>query len=586
MRRFAKSAKVSLESIGAPVALALKPEQPHATTRGSLATLLRRSPTFKCCVRRIKRIAALVSAMAWFSSTSCFGATCSAPATFEAKVRTHPGAEAYTERGIWFSDHRKFACAVGDFQKAFELNPRSAHIAYLLGQSLYSSGDLEAAIGPLQQAVRLDPKVFEPHRILAAALDQMHHPAEAEIEWRAALAIDPKSAAALRALSKDLRAEKDYGAEITLLRPASHSAQFPPDLTEDLAVAYAQTGKLEDADQLLRTALHAHPDSSPLAETLAATLVLQARRQEAAGVLEAAIKHHPENLHLQVLYLWILVQQDEASKAEELASKLLQVAPHNWEVLYLKGVLERRAGEYLAAKDHLEQAVALNPSNFESHRNLGSVLAQLKDPQGAREQLQKAIELGDEDPAVRFELAGVLRTLGENQEAENQLKIYKQEAQEKSDLTQAYAKADFADQKLAAGETQQAITLYREALAANPRDASLAYKLAMACDKAGDAASERAALEQALQIDPNMGEAQNQLGYLASRAGDTASAEEHFRLAVRASPRFAKAWVNLAATLYLESKLSEAKDAVEHALRLEPGNPQAQKLSSQLESNP
>ncbi len=83
------------------------------------------------------------------------------------------------------------------------------------------------------------------------------------------------------------------------------------------------------------------------------------------------------------------------------------------------------------------------------------------------------------------------------QEAENQLKIYKQEAQEKSDLTQAYAKSDFADQKLAAGDTQQAIALYREALAANPRDASFAYKFAMALEKTGDTENERLALEQA-----------------------------------------------------------------------------------------
>ncbi len=172
----------------------------------------------------------------------------------------------------------------------------------------------------------------------------------------------------------------------------------------------------------------------------------------------------------------------------------------------------------------------MNPGHVESRRNLGSVLAQLNDPKGAQEQLQKAIDLGDEDPAVRFELAAVLRTLGENQEAENQLKIYKQEAQEKSDLTQAYAKSDFADQKLAAGDTQQAIALYREALAANPRDASLAYKLAMAFEKTGDTQNERAALEQAVQIDPQLAEAQNQLGYLASREGNTASAEEHFRV--------------------------------------------------------
>jgi Flp pilus assembly protein TadD len=464
------------------------------------------------------------------------------------------------------------------------MEPDSARLAYLRGESLYSSGNVKQAIGALQQSVRLDSKVLQPHLILGAALDQMHDTTDAEIEWRAALTIDPKSTTARAALSKDLLAEKDYGSEIALLRAASGSAQLTPDLTLDLALAYGQVGMLQDADSLLRTALRAHPASLPLAKALAATLVLQARREEAAGVLETAMKQHPADLSVQLLYLRLLVMQDEAAKAQQLGSKQLRVTPHNWEVLYLNGVLEQRAGEYAAARDHLQQAVALNPNHYESRRNLGSVLAKLKDNQGAREQLEKAIALGNHDPQVRFELAGVLRALGENEQAQEQFKLYQQEAQAKSDLTQAAAKAAFADQKLAAGDLKQAVDLYREAFAAAPKEASLAYKLAMALDQAGDPVNERAALEQAIQIDPGMAEAQNQLGYLASRAGETASAEEHFRLAVRASPGFAKAWVNLAATLYLESKLPEAKEAVERALQVEPGNPQAQKLSSALDS--
>jgi Flp pilus assembly protein TadD len=106
----------------------------------------------------------------------------------------------------------------------------------------------------------------------------------------------------------------------------------------------------------------------------------------------------------------------------------------------------------------------------------------------------------------------------------------------------------------------------------------------MALDKLGDTVNERLALEQTIQIDPNMAEAQNQLGYLALRAGETNSAEEHFRMAVHVSPGFAKAWVNLAATMYLESKLSEAKEAVERALQVEPDNLQAQKLNRVLDS--
>lgn len=96
--------------------------------------------------------------------------------------------------------------------------------------------------------------------------------------------------------------------------------------------------------------------------------------------------------------------------------------------------------------------------------------------------------------------------------------------------------------------------MYREAVDATPNDALLNFKLAMVLDRAGDTVAEKAALQQVIKIDPGFALAQNQIGYLASRDGDFAAAEEHFRLAVRAAPGFAEAWVNLAATLGVESR--------------------------------
>lgn len=65
------------------------------------------------------------------------------------------------------------------------MEPGSARLAYLLGVSLYSSGNVKESIAPLQQSVRLDSKVLQPHLILGAALDHVHDTTDAEIEWRA-----------------------------------------------------------------------------------------------------------------------------------------------------------------------------------------------------------------------------------------------------------------------------------------------------------------------------------------------------------------------------------------------------------------
>jgi Tfp pilus assembly protein PilF len=69
------------------------------------------------------------------------------------------------------------------------------------------------------------------------------------------------------------------------------------------------------------------------------------------------------------------------------------------------------------------------------------------------------------------------------------------------------------------------------------------------------------------------------MGYLAARGGDPARAEAFFRAAVQASPSYVVAWINLAATLASEEKWTEAKQAVDRALTIDPDNAAARQLN-------
>ena len=204
------------------------------------------------------------------------------------------------------------------------------------------------------------------------------------------------------------------------------------------------------------------------------------------------------------------------------------------------------------------------------------------DPSGAKVQLQKAIELGATEPEAHLELSKALRTLGETAAADEQLKLYQQAIQSKTNHEMAASKSSDAEQALDKGDSQKAVSLYREALEATPQDALLHYKLAIALDRAGDETGERAALEQAVQIDPNLAVAQNQLGYLFYKNGQLDIAEEHFRQAIRANPDFTQAWISLAATMASKSRFSEAQEAVAHALRLDPHNAEALQMKREL----
>lgn len=509
-------------------------------------------------------------------------AVCIPPQNLQFQLHYHPDADAYTTLGKWYGDQNQYDCAADAFRESLKLAPDSAEISYLLGLSLFFSGNTHDAVAALQKSIDLSPNAVKPHLLLASIYEQLQSREKAAAEYEAVLRIDPHSAVALHGLTKILVATNNYLAVISLL----HNAPLDEGLTTELARAYGKAHMFDQAAQLLISALHKYPSSLSLTSTLISVYVNQTRNQDAEQLAEKSALMHPNNAEAQTLYLHLLILNHNLDKARSLAKKLITAHPHDFEVLYLNGVLEREARQYDVARQHLEEAVAINPTHFNARYNLGIVLAELQDYSGAQIQLEKALSLGAgvSEPQVRYRLGSVLRALGKKDEAAEQFKITQDELQDTSNKTLAAGKSLEAETALKAGDTQKAIDSYRQALEATPKDALLNYKLAMVLDSTGDTASERAPLQQAIEADPSFALAQNQMGYVESRDGNYGSAEEHFRLAVQAAPAYAEAWINLAAALGMESRFADAEKAVTNALRLEPKNAQALQLRRSLDN--
>ena len=516
---------------------------------------------------------------------------CIRPTSLENQLRNHPSAALYTESGAWFEKHNEAQCAIKDYREAAGLDPQSAQVLLSLGRSLIGANQLQEAETVLRRSLAIAPDLIEAHENLALVLERLQKKDEAKLEWDAALKLKPNSVVALDGMAKHLISEGDPVAAITLLR----SVPANEDLTIDLAYAYTQAGSAADAEALLRKALSAAPSSFPLTQALVGLLVdehtFERTFQEPAEIAEHYAAAHPETVEAQRLYLRLLLawipsgaQAGDVARATPLARRLLTEHPQDAYFLYANGMLERQAGTYKHAKAHLEESVALDPSSARAHYELGMALAGLNDMAGAKREFLKSLALGNNEPAIHFQLARVLRTLGETEESQKQLKLYSDEMASASQERVAKLKEGQGDKALASGNATEAATYFRQAIDANPKDAMLNFKLAMALDKAGDFAGEKAALDRAVQIDATLAVAQNQLGYLASREGDTSTAEEHFRQAVKSAPAYAEAWVNLAATLGMESKIPEAQQAVAQALKADPNNATALQLQQDLKT--
>ena len=528
-------------------------------------------------IRRV-RLPGILASLPWLLAPSLGFAECTPPAELSARLKAAPNSQAYAEVGNWYAGQKLFDCAATAFSSAFQLDPSSASLAYLSGLSLYSAGRDEPAVASLKQAKQLDPSDIRPRMVLAAALDRMKKTADAVTEWHAALAIDPDSGPALDGLSQDLLDQKDFTGIITLLSKPGSTRIRTSQQSLNLGAAYAGTGQLDAATEVLRGALNSDPDSLPIADELSLVLMLHGRDEEAFRVLDLAIEKHPDDQRTQVLYLRIMVTSHNA-KAPVFARKLLASYPNQWEVLYLNAVLESREADSSAARTHLEHSISLNPGSYEPHAQLGAILSQLGELPAAKEQLEKAIALGDAEPETRYSLAMVFKRLGNAAQAQQMLQTYQQLNKARADKVQAAGKAEEGDQAMAAGNAAQAASLYRDALVSDPDEPLLYYKLSKALEKAGDKPGETGALLKAIQLNPNLAEAQNQMGYLAAQEGNAPQAESYFHAAIHASPSYMGAWINLAATLASEAKWQDAKEALGHALEIDPDNADARRLS-------
>jgi cytochrome c-type biogenesis protein CcmH/NrfG len=64
--------------------------------------------------------------------------------------------------------------------------------------------------------------------------------------------------------------------------------------------------------------------------------------------------------------------------------------------------------------------------------------------------------------------------------------------------------------------------------------------------------------------------------------GNTVDAEQRLRLAIKASPGYVQAWLALAATLARESRIPDALEAVDSALKIAPDSSEAHELRKKL----
>jgi superkiller protein 3 len=222
------------------------------------------------------------------------------------------------------------AAAIDPLEKAADLNPDDAHTKWVLGTALENAQKLPDAIEQFQAARKLDEADIKIRLSLGHAFVASNREADAEAEYRAALALQGTSAEmaqAHRGLEEALLAEKKS-----------------PDAAAELA-AYLQS----------------HPGDVKARVDHASMLFDLGKYDDSLAELDRAAKFGPEDLRALRLRSDILWKQKRYADAVAALNKAAVLAPRDPDIAARLGEAYLQAKDYPNATHWLAAAYNANP---------------------------------------------------------------------------------------------------------------------------------------------------------------------------------------------------------------------------------
>lgn len=272
----------------------------------------------------------------------------------------------------------KDADAIAEYRKTLELKPNLYEAELNAGVVLLRQKNPGEALPLLLDAVAQKPGEFRPRYYLAESQFQTGDWIQAEAGFRAAIGIDPKSAAA------------ELG----------------------LAHALARQGKLADAAPHFRQAAKLDPSYQ---DSLLELADLYEKDHQTAEAL-AIYREFPDNVavreHMGALMLQSKQYADAIPQLEQAYTK--DATPANRLAL---AMAYRGHGDLEKSLPLFEQSVAAEPSNFDLRMNYAGTLRDARKFQPAAAQFLAAIKLKPDDLAAWNGLASMLYLTGDSQQA-------------------------------------------------------------------------------------------------------------------------------------------------------------------------
>lgn len=279
-------------------------------------------------------------------------------------------------------------------------------------------------------------------------------------------------------------------------------------LYAEMAAAYGNRGDyFNKAVESYKAALKADPNATFIAEELSDLYIQSGRLREAVTEAEDALKTNPSDLNARRLLARIYtrmigdsqanrIDEGMVKKAIEQYQKITEGDPKDVESWLMLGRLNKIAQNSTEALKAYQKALEIDPDNEDATTGLAMVYTDLGDNKAAADLLRKITE---KNPSARSltTLAGVYEQLKDYALAAETLRKALEQQPGNADLKHA-----LAQDLLLADQLDDALKLYQDLVAEDPKDEQSLLRMSQIYRQKKDFAKAQDAADKAKQIDP------------------------------------------------------------------------------------
>jgi tetratricopeptide (TPR) repeat protein len=432
------------------------------------------------------------------------------------------------------------AVALSYYQIAYEYDPESRDLCFLLTDKLKAAGKMDSAMVTGLRCLELKGKPeSREYQAVAEIYLRKGDLSNALAYYNKAVDLDDQDKDLLYTLATLYESLKDIPKHVAVMEKLLPRIEYPVRLVEKQGQNYRLLGRVDAVATLYRTAWD--KTGNPLfGEKLASFYEDQEMYGNLLDVLRKLADENPDNLHYELQKARAQILAGHPDSAMIAYEALIKKNPEEREFLSPYATLLFDRGKYAEARTIFQKLIKSQPENPIYHFFLGSIGMELKDRAQAEAELKKAIDLDGKVPEYWAKLASFYIKEGQEQkaldlldkmgEAKDWYASYiqgivftqvakKLEADQKAAEANPGAPRDTAAAAQAKRFREQGVGYFKKALELEGSNRRVLFELGVALEQLGKRGESIDVMKKLVKLDSSDATILNYLGYMLVEEG-------------------------------------------------------------------